>query len=285
MSDNRFALVSVTPFRFQVTYRDNVLLKSSASLTEQVKRYILDSISQGDLVDDHGRLPSEPELSRALGVSRTTVREALSVLARDGVIISRHGVGTFVNRHARNLRSNITEVVEFSDLIAEEGYEAQVRLADVAVGTAGSMAESLHLAITDDILTVRKVFLADETPVIFCHNAVPLRVVLPEYRDQLSERCCQEPIYRFLLEKCQQNVLYHISRFNSAVADQEVGQLLACPEGQPLLRIEEIGFNDKQQPVLYSVSYYRDDLVHLHAVRQLVRPFSWERTGGTQKEH
>lgn len=48
-----------------------------------------------------GRLPTEPELARAHGVSVITVRKALERLARAGVIVRRQGSGTFVNaRHA-----------------------------------------------------------------------------------------------------------------------------------------------------------------------------------------
>lgn len=44
------------------------------------------------------RLPSEEELCRLLGVSRATVREALSILCREGFVSKRHGIGNLVNR-------------------------------------------------------------------------------------------------------------------------------------------------------------------------------------------
>lgn len=43
------------------------------------------------------KLPSEFELSKLLGVSRATLREALRVLEEEKYLIRRHGVGTFVN--------------------------------------------------------------------------------------------------------------------------------------------------------------------------------------------
>ncbi len=42
------------------------------------------------------KLPSEQELSRQLGVGRSTVREALRVLEHLGLVESRSGMGTFV---------------------------------------------------------------------------------------------------------------------------------------------------------------------------------------------
>ena len=43
------------------------------------------------------RLPSEAELSKQLGVSRATLREALRLLEEEKIVIRRHGVGTFIN--------------------------------------------------------------------------------------------------------------------------------------------------------------------------------------------
>src|SRR3972149_8747070 len=43
-------------------------------------------------------LPSEPSLSRELGVSRATVREAMRAFEERGMIVRRQGVGTLVAR-------------------------------------------------------------------------------------------------------------------------------------------------------------------------------------------
>ena len=42
------------------------------------------------------RLPTEQEMMSAIGVSRTVVREAVSALKADGLVITRQGAGAFV---------------------------------------------------------------------------------------------------------------------------------------------------------------------------------------------
>ena len=44
------------------------------------------------------KLPGERDLAEEYGVAYTTVRRAMEVLRNRGVIITRHGRGTFVNR-------------------------------------------------------------------------------------------------------------------------------------------------------------------------------------------
>jgi GntR family transcriptional regulator, L-lactate dehydrogenase operon regulator len=64
---------------------------SMADLAERIEALIaLRALKPGD------RLPAERELAAELGVSRSTLREAIRQLASAGRLISRHGGGTFV---------------------------------------------------------------------------------------------------------------------------------------------------------------------------------------------
>src|SRR6185436_3427200 len=61
----------------------------------QVQHTITQRISRGEYAPG-SQLPSESELSRELGVSRVTVREALRVLSQENLLIKVQGRGTFV---------------------------------------------------------------------------------------------------------------------------------------------------------------------------------------------
>jgi GntR family transcriptional regulator, transcriptional repressor for pyruvate dehydrogenase complex len=67
-------------------------------LAETVAQQILDAIR--DLAPGT-RLPPERELTKQLGVGRSTVREALNGLAMIGVVEIRHGQGVFVTEPSR----------------------------------------------------------------------------------------------------------------------------------------------------------------------------------------
>lgn len=65
--------------------------KSSFVLDQLVKKLKSEEFEVGD------QLPTEPELAEAMGVSRTSVREALAALRLGGVIISKPGHGTYIS--------------------------------------------------------------------------------------------------------------------------------------------------------------------------------------------
>ena len=96
--------------------------RKKAKLSEKTSDRLYEMI-----VDEHryvpgSKLPNENELSGELGVSRTTLREAISFLAAQGVLEIRRGKGTFV---AESLPA------EGLDLTALAGVRSRVRAKDL----------------------------------------------------------------------------------------------------------------------------------------------------------
>ncbi|HHY62395.1 MAG TPA: GntR family transcriptional regulator, partial [Bacillota bacterium] len=68
-------------------------MKPAGALYIGIASQLKNDIVRGAFPDN--RLPTEEELSQRFGVSRNTIREALSMLEMDGLITRRQGVGTF----------------------------------------------------------------------------------------------------------------------------------------------------------------------------------------------
>ncbi|RZS90055.1 DNA-binding FadR family transcriptional regulator [Motilibacter rhizosphaerae] len=97
-----------------------------APLAEQAAAAVADGIRAGRwAVGD--RLPGEAQLAEELGVGRSTVREAVRVLAGAGMVESRQGAGTYVRAAARSgwgealRRAEVVEVVEAREALEVEG--------------------------------------------------------------------------------------------------------------------------------------------------------------------
>lgn len=77
------------------------------TVVESIIEQIVNQI-QGGTLNAGDRLPSERRLIEMLGVSRSSVREALQGLAMMGLVVSRPGQGTFVNDDLNSLVPDIT---------------------------------------------------------------------------------------------------------------------------------------------------------------------------------
>ena len=72
------------------------MMKRDQSLAERTADDILSMLNIEKRFAAGDRLPSENELANELGVSRTTLREAVRLLAAHQVLVTERGRGTFL---------------------------------------------------------------------------------------------------------------------------------------------------------------------------------------------
>ena len=91
------------------------------TLSDSVKDSLRKLISE-KAFNEAGKLPPEEELARQLAVSRITIRKALTDLEQEGLLLRIHGRGTFVNPAARQVKVNLSGMLEFGSVISGNGY-------------------------------------------------------------------------------------------------------------------------------------------------------------------
>jgi GntR family transcriptional regulator len=239
------------------------MFKRSPSLTEQIKLHIKQQILNGEFEGD--RIPSEPELANDLGVSRTTVRDALSRLESEGTIVRKQGMGTFINRPGLQIRSRLEEIWSYENVLKAHGYTPSVHVLGTEKKTAGpKIAKDLGIDENDTVLVIEKLFVEDSTPVILTCNTLPASSIVKPY----DEAACSLPIYEFLEEHCQQRLSYYLTDIAPVSASPEVAKKLETPEKTALLALKEVGYDINNQPILKAASYFRDDLIRFRLIRR-----------------
>lgn len=234
-----------------------------APLEERIRDELVNWIKQGQ-VGLEGQLPSEAELAKNFGVSRATVRAALSLLAAQGIIIRKHGSGTYVNHAMLRLRLEVSEKWEFQDLIRSSGFKPGIHFLDAKIIPAEKEeATALRIKLGDPILNVRKIFTADGKPAIYSINMLSLSLAYPPHDQQKL----QGPIFPYLAEAYNQTPAYSVTDLSPVVATAELAQLLQVEELSPLLLFKDIFFNADNQPIMYAHNYFTD-ILHFKAIRQ-----------------
>lgn len=239
------------------------MLKRSPSLTEQAKSYIKQRILNEGF--EAGRIPSETDLANELGVSRTTIRDALSRLELEGVIYRKQGAGTFVNEAGLQLKTRLEEIWAYEAMLEAHGYSPSTRIISIEQQLApASIAQDLNLSADTPIVTIQKLFLADEQPVILTINHLPVELITSPY----TRADFNLPMYQFLPEFCQQHLAYYLSEIVPLNASAELAETLHIHPDRALLCFDEIGYNQDNLPILKAYSYFRDDLLRLRLIRR-----------------
>ncbi len=138
--------------------------------------WIKEQIREGRFASGE-RLPSEFELAKQLGVSRSTLREALRILEDENVVIRRHGVGTFV--HPRPLfSSGIEELFSVTDMIAAHGKRPGTHyLFTGRVKAQAEDREKLNVSEKDEVVVIERLRTADDEPVVYCIDKIPAHLL------------------------------------------------------------------------------------------------------------
>jgi DNA-binding FadR family transcriptional regulator len=120
-------------------------LTPPSNLTHELIRRLADEIGSGKLAPG-ARLPTEQEMMAATGVSRTVVREAISALRAQGLVVTRQGAGAFVAREAqsRPFRIEVNEADSLADVLRI--MELRIGLEVEAAGLAAERRTAAQLA-------------------------------------------------------------------------------------------------------------------------------------------
>jgi GntR family transcriptional regulator len=240
------------------------MLKRSPSLTEKAKATIKRRILNNEFED--GRIPSETDLANELGVSRTTIRDALSRLELEGSIYRKQGAGTFVNLAGLQIHTRLEAIWTYETMLREHGYNPANRIIKLEEQPADpQISQDLLLKDQENLLVIHKLFLADEQPVILSINHIPTNIITTPYQaDDFHP-----PIYQFLTNSCQQHLTYYLSEIVPIHAPAWLAETLHLPQGKTaLVSFQEIGYNQENQPLIKAVSYFRDDLVRFRLIRR-----------------
>lgn len=226
---------------------------------EQVKRDI-----ENGIFKEKQKLPSEFQLSKSLGVSRATLREALRILEEEGVVTRRHGVGTFVNPKPL-FTSGIEELDSVTGMITKSGMTpgTQYLSADLVEATEEDKKRFSPLDV-EHLAKVERVRTADEHPVVYCTDKIP-EGLLPI--DQIREA---DSLFNVLEKYTGKKIGYAVTHIEPIGFHDRISPILNCEPDQSLLLLKQMHYSQDDIPMLLSSNYFRADKFSFHVLRKRV---------------
>ncbi len=239
------------------------MITRGPSLTEQVRQHIKRLIVDGAF--EGGRIPPETELAADLGVSRTTVRDALSRLEHEGAVVRRQGAGTFVNPPGLRIKTRLEEMWSYEQMLQDHGYTPSVAVisSDEEPATAAAAA-ALGIDDGDPVVAMEKVFYEDDEPVVLTYNYIPTALLdAPVGHDEAAL-----PVFELLEQRAGRQLSYYVSEIVPVILTEEWARLLGTDAGTPAISFDETGFGVDAAPLVHARSMFRDDLLRLGVMRR-----------------
>lgn len=219
----------------------------------QIKDIFIDYI-QNDIWEADTLIPTEQELIKEFGVSRTTIRQAITVLVQNGLLEKKQGRGTIVK--PQNLMGHLGNLKGFAEEVRSKGQTPKSK-AIRAEFKKNLFQEQKALEIKEDeeILLIERIRFADDEPIAIERTSWP-----KEIGDIICQHDLNEANFYELLESHNiylKNAHEQIRAINATV---EEADLLGIRPGEALLEMTRLSYGMNDHPVEFTKTKYRSDM-------------------------
>ncbi len=211
------------------------------------------------------RLPSEPLLSKQLGVSRATLREAMRTFETQGLIRRRQGAGTFVVGQIPVMDSGL-EVLESLDTLARrKNLDLSISYLRIDQLKADQeQADALAVLPSTPLTRVQRVMLTENRPVAYLIDILPEEILRPDTLPQGFGGS----VLDFLQERGD-SLTVSRAAITATNASASVAKAMEIQRDDVLLKFVSQLYDATGRVVDYSISYFLPGYFKFHVVRKV----------------
>ena len=248
------------------THPTTIFKKSNSELLPNLVADALRQAIRDGRLKPGEQLPSEPEFSEQMGVSRTTLRDAIRMLVSNGTLERRRGVGTFVTHNPLiNIHEGLETLVSTSDVIRAQGYEPGTSQSNwKLIPAPEDLAKIFDIPVETFLIHLSRTRTANGVPVIHCEEYVPTTII----EASLVERLTGDWSLYGVIREARLEFVSAICKVVPVVANEDLANRLKTPLHHPLLLLRQTHFAFDQKPILYCENYHNSSVIEFHVVRR-----------------
>lgn len=227
-------------------------MKTSVPLYHQLKATMLSDI-QNEKWRVGQKIPSEASLSKEMGVSRITVRQAIGELVSLGYLVRHQGKGTFVAKRTRSFAAS--RLHGFAEELRARGYEVQIDVKSLErIIPPKEVIQSLELAANQEVIWIYRLAIVGRKTV-FRENSY---LVIPPHAT-LEELTRQSGLYNHVygfFEHYGVRIAYGQQNVSATKPNEDDVQEFKMLRDEPILMIRRVTSDDTGTPVEFSEVRY-----------------------------
>ncbi|MDO9418165.1 GntR family transcriptional regulator [Pararhizobium sp.] len=230
---------------------DGLQTGGSGPLYLKLRQSLEDAIQSGKL--NHGdALPPERDLADFASISRVTVRKAVDDLVKDGLLVRRHGSGTFVVKPVSKVQQSLSRLTSFTEDMARRGFTTKSQWLERGLFHP-SPGEIMTLGLPADALVARlgRLRIANDMPLAIERAAISVEFLPDPMR--LDGSLYAE------LDKRGLRPVRAVQRISACNMKDPDATMLGVPVGSAGLSIARVSYLSTGRVVEFTSSLYRGD--------------------------
>ncbi len=224
---------------------------------EQLAQLIVDKIGRGQLRSGH-RLPAELDLAKDYRVSRDTIRQAIAILERRGLVVRRRAKGTFIA--SQRVTQELAELRSFRGGLIDRGVTPDMELLEFRpTKPPQELGAAFGPQLRDEVIRLLRRYVVNRIPLaiadIYLH---PMAKTIPW---EVAERYDTYTIFDRFLRK---PVARASATIRAAAAGRTVGRLLDLRPSTAILLLDQTHYSSSEEVLVRSMLWVRADAYELH---------------------
>lgn len=242
---------------------NTVLKDSEVPLYLQVSEWIRGNIYKGDLTTGD-RVPSENQIMEMLGVSRGTVKKAVTMLVNEGLLVQVQGKGTFVK--SENISYSLGEgLLSFAESLESQHLHYETEVIESHRDVASKLvASKLGIEVGAPILYLKRVRSVEGEKVMLIENRINIAHCPGIEEIDFNSNNLFPTVERLSGKKISSSE----SRYAAKIIGADRGHYLEVHEDAPVLHLEQIVYFENNIPLEFGNVWLKSDKYYLGTVLQ-----------------
>ena len=195
-------------------------------------------------------LPKEVDMANKLGISRNTVRQAISKLVIEGLLERKKGVGTKVA--TQNISTQLKSWMSFTHEMKKKGIEVvNYKIETKKILANENVALALQIKEGSEVLKLDRIRGDETEPFVYFTSYIHPRIGLTGNED------FNRPLYEII--ENDYSIVVDLSRdtMTAILANKKIANILKVKEGDAILHRSRIVFDPGKRPIEYGLCFYK----------------------------
>jgi len=204
-------------------------------------------------LEENQQILSEREICEIYNVSRTTVRQSMDELEKEGYIYKVHGKGTFVS--PKRMNQDLISFYSFTEEMKKLGKFPSSEVTGFEIVQADEKISVIFkVGIGDLLYRISRIRKADGLPMMYETTYLPFDRFKGITKEQLQEN----PMYDILIKSFNAKITSAEEYFRPILTNKLESIYLEIKESSPSLKIERFTYEDNDV-IEYTLSVSRGD--------------------------